>query len=220
MGSVLNSQWSAGLHGIFVTGRRLCWPVVFGWWAQLVPFTASSGGLVGPKQVGWPLRWSLRHLPGAVCLRRPVLWLRGLLSASVDPTSALPSSSFRLRWSLFSKRWVCAAPQPLRFWLPWPPHLPSVGASPLSLGPGCSFPPPIDLWVFAQFSTCLRQVKLESCSSAWARSHGLTAFLTSPRVFLELTSPSSPLSASHVSRGPGGQHLSPLLPGDNIFLVL
>lgn len=118
------------------------------------------------------------------------------------------------------QRWVCAAPQPLRFRPPWPPHLPSVGASLLSLGPGCSFPPPIDLWVFVQFSTCLRQVKLESCSSSWARSHCLTAFLTSPRVLLELASPSSPLSASHVSRGPGGQHLSPLLPGDNIFLVL
>lgn len=41
-------------------GTSCCCPVLLAWWAQLDPFTASSGGLVGPKQVGRLLRWSFR----------------------------------------------------------------------------------------------------------------------------------------------------------------
>lgn len=76
------------------------------------------------------------------------------------------------------QRWGCcsAAPQ-IPAALASPP--PSAGA-PL-LGPGCSFPPPTplsaSLWMFVQFSTCLRQEgELESCSSASAGSHSFPAF--------------------------------------------
>lgn len=59
-------------------GAACCCRALLAWWAQLDPFTAGSGGLAGPKQVGRPLRCSLRGSPGASCLRRPVLCLRGL----------------------------------------------------------------------------------------------------------------------------------------------
>lgn len=153
VGGVLNSRWGAGLYGIFVAGRRLRWPVVFGWWAQLDPFTASSGGSVGPKQVGWPLRWSLRGVSGCrvpeeasalaegapPCLcgphKCPAVFLGVLLFLQAQVVSFLePAAQGQL--------WVCAALQPLKFRPPWPPHLPSLGASLLGLGPGCFFPPP------------------------------------------------------------------------------
>lgn len=138
-------------------------------------------------------------------------------------SASLPSGS----GGLFSR--TCSSGSALGVCCSAAPQVPAALASPPSIFGGFPagpwawllLPSSHDLWVFVQFSTCLRQeVKLESCSSAWARSHCLTAFLPSPRVFLELTSPSSPLSASHVSRGPGGQHLSLVLPGDDIFLVL
>lgn len=170
-------------------GTACCCRALLAWWAQLDPFTAGSGGLAGPKQVGRPLRCSLRGCPGASCLRRPVLCLRGLLPACMG-SYACPAFSLGvffffqtqvvsfLERAAQGQRWG-AAPQPLRFRPPWPPHLPSAGAS--LLGPGCSFLPPTplsaSLWMFVQFSTCLRQEgELESCSSASAGSHSFPAF--------------------------------------------
>lgn len=92
VGGVLILSGELGSVVFLSLGAGCCYPVLLAWWAQLDPFTASSGGLAGPKQVGRPLRWSLWGSPGASCLRRPVLCLRGLLPACMG-SHACPAFS-------------------------------------------------------------------------------------------------------------------------------
>lgn len=184
-----DSQRGAGLCGVSVAGRRL----LLSGSARLVgsvgPFhsrlwrpgrakTSGPAAQVVLAGVSWCLvPEEARALPegapprlyGFLCVPRLLLRSVFLLSDSGGFLSRTCSSGSALG--------CCSAAPQVPAALASPPSI--CGAS--LLGPGCSFLPPTplsaSLWMFVQFSTCLRQEgELESCSSASAGSHSFPAF--------------------------------------------